>query len=96
MGTTTRLEDVLPPPNPELIEDLRNLLRQAESGDLQGLAYVCAWRPGVDVSGSWYLPESARVFRVVAELESLKLQLLLNGDMDVKDMVRRAVDGADG
>lgn len=61
-------------PNSDLIERLKNLLIEAENGELLGMAYVCQWQ-GDQVSNGWCLSRlNAR--RLVGEIEFMKRDMM--------------------
>ena len=69
-----RLSEVPAHPNTLLIERIEDLLEQAKSGELVGLAYVCQWK-GDTVSNGWQLSRmNAR--RLIGEIEFMKLEMM--------------------
>lgn len=61
------------PPEKSLIEHLENLLKEAKSGELQEIAYVCSYR-GNFVNHGWTKIQNNR--RMIGELEAMKYGLL--------------------
>lgn len=61
------------PVNASLVEHLEYLLKEAKSGELQGVAYACSWRRNV-VSNGWSEIRNNKM-RVVGELFHLMSRL---------------------
>ncbi|MEM1156087.1 MAG: hypothetical protein AAGI44_18270 [Pseudomonadota bacterium] len=66
--TLTLLEkQALPPAYETLVEVLENLLEEAKSGELQGLAVVCSWS-NYGTSYGWRAPNHRHMLRLCQEM----------------------------
>ena len=61
-------------PNEHLIERIKSLLKDAESGELLGLAYVCQWK-GDSVSSGWSLA-NMHARKLIGEIEFMKRDMM--------------------
>ncbi len=73
----SELKLICDPPRQSVIDCLKKLLEQANSGELQTIVYVCDWR-GNDIGHGWSEIHKNRV-RIIGELEQVKWHLLSHG-----------------
>ena len=69
-----KLNVIEPAPDKSLIEHIEDLLKEAKSGELQGLIYVCRYK-GDKVAHGWAGVGTHRM-RVIGELEQMKWHLM--------------------
>lgn len=86
-----QLREVRTEPDPTVISHCESLLHYARTGELKGLLWVAVW-PEATCNSGWVLRKGSPKMRMVGEVESCKMQLLMAVDDDVRDMLREVLE----
>ncbi len=71
-----KIVNIKPNVDPELINAIEKLLREAKSGEIRGLAYAINFNDG-DTANGWVNIEN-NVMAIIGEVETLKFELMTN------------------